>query len=70
MGEVIADKFQPETLMAMSNINLPTEVDLQMQAMIQQQQAQEQAQQQAMQQQAMMGHNGGPPMGAPAGMMG
>lgn len=73
VGEVICNHFQPETIMAMSNLPLPTDADVLAQIQAQQQQ---QAMQQAMaahaaamqqQQSAMMGHNGGPPMnGAPA----
>lgn len=53
-AEVVAEKFQPETLMELTGLKFPTKDEL--------------AQQQA--QQAMMGHNGGPPMQgqAPQGM--
>jgi hypothetical protein len=57
MGEVIASKFQPETLNKMTGLNLPSRADVEQQiAQMRQQQMQ------AMQAQAMMGHNGGPPM--------
>lgn len=68
VGEVICNHFQPETIMAMSNMPLPTDADVlqQIQAQQQQQAMQKAAQAHAaaMQQQqaAMMGHNGGPPM--------
>lgn len=67
-AEIIAEKFQPETLMAMSNIKLPTQAEIdqqKLQAAIAAKQAEAQQQQAA--QAAMMGHNGGPPMGAPMG---
>lgn len=56
-GEIICNHFQPETIMAMSNMPLPT--DAQVLQQLQEQQAQMQQQQM---QAAMMGHNGGPPM--------
>jgi hypothetical protein len=69
-GEVICNHFQPETLMSMSNMPLPTDASVAQAAMLQQQaQLMQQAAQQhaaAMQQQqaATMAHNG-PPMGGP-----
>lgn len=73
VGEVICNHFHAETLMAMSNMPLPTDQDIlkQMQEQaIQAQQQQMMQQQQAMQQQSQMGHNGGPPMqGQPQGAM-
>ena len=47
VAEVIAEKFQPATMLAMSGLQIPTEAQVQ--------------------QAAMMGHNGGPPMGADPG---
>lgn len=73
-GGVIAAKFDPTTLKAMSGVKLPTAAEKQaLQQQLEQQAAQAQMQAQAMQQglpiQAppmpgapMMGHNGGPPM--------
>ena len=55
-ADIIADKFQPETLLQMSNLQLPTQAYLDQQAMMQQQAA---LQQQAMQAQQM------PPQAAP-----
>lgn len=63
VGEVIASHFQPETLMKMANMPLPTRQELaqqQLMAQIQAMRAQALAQQTP-----MMGHNGGPPMGMP-----
>ena len=55
-AEIIADKFQPETLLKMANMSLPTEAELQQQALLQQQQALMAQAQQAQQQ---------PPQGQP-----
>ncbi|WP_375453724.1 hypothetical protein [uncultured Methylobacterium sp.] len=55
-GEIIADRFQPETLMAMANMPLPTDADVQMQMIAQMPPPA-----------PMMGHNGGPPMQPPPG---
>lgn len=72
-AEVIAEKFDAETLKAMSGVKLPTAAEkAELQAQIQQQQAQAalaaQAQQAAPQMPgappSQMGHNGGPPMPA------
>ena len=52
MAEVIADKFQAETLQTMTGFKFPTDMEL----------AQQQQLKQLQLQQAMMGHNGGPPM--------
>lgn len=63
-AEIISEQFQPETLMAMTNMKLPTQKALDeqaLQAAIKAKIAEAQQQQQA----AMMGHNGGPPMGQP-----
>lgn len=65
-GEIIATHFQPNTIMQMANMPLPTRQDVEMaqqQAAIQAQQA---AQQQAQQQQAMMAQQAQqmPPQGA------
>jgi hypothetical protein len=62
-AEIIADKFQPETLMDMSNIKLPTQKEVEA-AALQQAIAAKVAQAQAAQQSQMIGHNGGPPMAA------
>lgn len=67
-AEVIAEKFDPETLKAISGVKLPTDAEKQA---LQAQLAQEAAQAQQMagaspapggQPPGMMGHNGGPPM--------
>jgi hypothetical protein len=63
VGEVICNHFQPETIMSMANMPLPTDADVQAQMLAAQAQAMQQAA--AQQQSAMMGHNGGPPMGSP-----
>lgn len=77
VGEVIATLFQPETIMAMANMPLPTDADIQQQQMmatLQAQAAQLQAQPMGHPQgqpmpmgapSPMMGHNGGPPMAQP-----
>lgn len=62
-AEIMADKFQPETLMSMSNMQLPNDADLQQQAMEQQiammqQQAALKAQMQMAQQNAAMQQQG------------
>lgn len=67
VGEIICNHFQPETIMAMANMPLPTDEDVL-------NQLREEIAQHAMElaaaqrQQSMMGHNGGPPMGAPAAL--
>jgi len=51
MAQIICDNFQPETLLKMTNMSLPSEAELQQQALMQQQQAlMQQAQQARMQQ--------------------
>lgn len=70
MGEIIADKFQPETLMQMTGISLPSDDE------VQQQYAQELAQWRQAATEAMMAQQQapppqappGPPQGAPPGM--
>ena len=61
IGEILASQFNQDTLLKMANMKLPTQAELDAQA-LQQQIATMQA---AAQQAAMMGHNGGPPMGLP-----
>lgn len=68
VGEVVCNHFQPETIMAMSNLPLPTDADVLAQIQAQQQQ---QAMQQAMAQHAaamqqQQSANGGPPMNGTA----
>ena len=61
-AEVVSSQFQVSTMLECSNMKLPTDQDVAMATMKYQQEMQAwQAQQQA----AMMGHNGGPPMGPP-----
>ena len=70
VAEVICNHFQPDTIMSMANMPLPTDAEVMQQQIEAAVQARLQAQQQmaAQQQQApMLGHNGGPPMGAPPG---
>jgi len=51
LAEIICTQFQPETLLKMTNMSLPTEAELQQQQMMAQQQAlMAQAQQARMQQ--------------------
>lgn len=64
VGEILASQFNEATLMKMANMNLPTQAELDAQA-LQQEIA---ALQQAAQQSARMGHNGGPPMEQPMGV--
>jgi hypothetical protein len=61
---VLASQFNQDTLMKMANMKLPTQAELDQQALQQQIEAMKQ-QALAQQQQAMMGHNGGPPVGGP-----
>lgn len=63
MGEVIADKFQPETLVEMTGIQLPRREEVQAQYAQQIQEWQLAAAQS--QQSQLMGHNGGPAMEVP-----
>jgi hypothetical protein len=57
MGEIISDKFQPDTLMAMTGITLPTQEEVDAEAM----QKALAAQQQAMLQQGIPAGGGAPP---------
>ena len=51
LAEIICNQFQPDTLLKMTNMELPSEAELQQQALIaQQQQLMQQAQQARMQQ--------------------
>jgi hypothetical protein len=61
VGEILASQFNQNTLLKMANMKLPTQAELDQQAL----QAQIAAIQAQAQQNAMMGHNGGPPMGMP-----
>lgn len=61
VGEILASQFNQDTLMKMANMQLPTQAELDQQALEQQ----IAAMQQQAQQSAMLGHNGGPPMGGP-----
>lgn len=62
IGEILASQFNEKTLMQMANMKLPTQAELDQQALQQQIAAMQQAAS------PMMGHNGGPPMaGAPQG---
>lgn len=64
VAEVVSNHFQPETIMSMANMPLPTDADVQAQMAAEAMQQAVAAHAQAVQQQAaMMGHNGGPPMG-------
>jgi hypothetical protein len=68
VGEILASQFNQDTLMQMANMKMPTQAELDQQALEQQIAAMQQqaaAQQAAEQQSAMMGHNGGPPMQPP-----
>ena len=70
-GEIIAEQFQPETLMAMTNMKLPSDAELQQQALMAQIEAMkaQAAQQQAMaQQQAPQQHQMGMPPQQPPQM--
>jgi len=64
VAEIISTQFQPETLLKMANMQLPTRAELAMQQL--QQQLAMQAQQQAAMQQQAMQPPPGPPMPAPA----
>jgi hypothetical protein len=67
IGEILASQFNQDTLLKMANMKLPTQAELDQQALEQQIQAmQAAAAQQQAQQAAMMGHNGGTPMGGMA----
>ena len=71
VGEVLSSQFNQDTLMKMANMKLPTQAELDQQALEQQIAAVQQQAQQAQipPVQPMMGHNGGPPMQQPPGMM-
>ena len=60
-AEIISEQFQPDTLMAMTNIKLPTKAALEERATMEALQARAAL----AQQQVMMGHNGGPPLNGP-----
>lgn len=71
VAEVICDKFQPETLLAMTNMKLPTDAQVQQQMMAQQLQAQAMAAQQGPAQPSVAAPAGPPgvpstPPGGPA----
>jgi hypothetical protein len=63
IGEVLASQFNQDTLLKMANMKLPTQAELDQQAIEQQIAAMQQQAAMQAQQAAMMGHNGGPPMG-------
>jgi len=66
VGEILASQFNEKTLMQMANMNLPTQAELDQQALEQQIEAmRQQAQQQAMAQQAPPMAPGMPPQGQP-----
>lgn len=64
VGEILASQFNQDTLMKMANMKMPTQAELDQQALEQQIAAIQQQAAQAAQQQPspMMGHNGGPPL--------
>jgi hypothetical protein len=66
IGEILASQFNQDTLLQMANMKLPTQAELDEQAL----EAQIAAIQAQAQQSAMIGHNGGPPMGQAAPMGG